>query len=319
MTETILQRVVISGGTGMLGRALARRLSARGCEVLMLVNPSSRRTAGLADLPRVSIAPCDITALPAFTAPDDQPWDAFYHMAWGGTFGATRDDLRAQTANIGYALDAVELAERLGCRVFVGAGSQAEYGRVDGMLRPDTPTHPENGYGVAKLAAGAMTRLRCEQLGLRHEWARILSVYGPFDGARTMVMSTITALLAGETPRLTPCGQLWDYLYCDDAAAALHLMGERGRDGAVYCVGSGQARPLRDYVTVLRDAVDPTLPLDIGALPYNTRQVMHLCADITTLRDDTGFTPEVPFEEGVACTVAWVREQHRPSGDKGRA
>lgn len=304
-----MQRVVITGGTGMLGRALTRDLLSQGCQVLLLVNPGSARANDLASGPSLTVVPCDIAAFPSLAVPEGPAYDTFFHLGWGGTFGGARDDMAAQAANIRFALDAVDLAARLGCSTFVGAGSQAEYGRADGALMPTTPTNPESGYGIAKLAAGSMTRLRCSQLGLCHRWARILSVYGPHDGARTMVMSTITTLLDGQVPRFTPCGQQWDYLYCDDAAAALRLIGERGRDDAVYCIGSGDACPLSSYVTRIRDAVDPALPLAIGALPYNDRQVMYLRADITALRKDTGFEPLVGFEQGIAETVAWVKDR----------
>lgn len=303
------REVVVSGGTGMLGRALTAQFTAQGTHVTLLVNPASKRLAGLDANPLVSVLPCDIANMAQLEVPAGHTYDAFYHMAWGGTFGDARNNMHAQAANVDHAIDAVELAARMGCGVFVGAGSQAEYGRVEGSLFPDTPTNPENGYGIAKLAAGRMTRIRAQQLRMRHQWVRILSVYGPYDGARTMVMSSINALLDGQVPRFTPCEQLWDYLYCDDAARALLLVGQRGHDGAVYCIGSGQARPLREYVTLLRDAVDPSAALDIGALPYNDRQVMHLCANIDALTAHTGFTPQVPFEEGIARTVAWARRQ----------
>lgn len=306
---TGLKRVVITGATGMLGRALAELLVSRGIEVLLLANPHSTRLNSLVKNPLATIAPCTIDDYPRFEAPNARSWDAFYHLAWAGTFGDARNDMHAQAANIDYALDAVELAHRLGCKAFVGAGSQAEYGRVDGVLRSDTPTSPESGYGIAKLAAGQMTRLRCNQLGMRHVWVRILSVYGPYDGAQTMIMTTIDALLRGERPSLTPCEQQWDYLHQDDAARALMLAGEAGRHGAVYPLGSGQARPLREYVEAIRDAIDPALPLGIGCKPYASRQVMHLEADISALGADTGFAPHVPFSEGIRRIVETARKE----------
>ena len=65
--------------------------------------------------------------------------------------------MELQNNNVKYALQAVKAAKELGCTRFVGAGSQAEYGRVEGTLTPDTPAFPENGYGIAKLCAGQMT------------------------------------------------------------------------------------------------------------------------------------------------------------------
>lgn len=307
-----MKRAVITGATGMLGRALAEQLAADGVEVLLLVNPRSARLRDIVEGPLVTMMPCAIDAYADFVLPDDRSWDVFYHLAWAGTFGGTRNDLDVQVANVRYALDAVDLAHRLGCEAFVGAGSQAEYGRCDEPLRPDTPTRPETGYGIAKLAAGQMTRLRCEQLGLRHVWMRILSVYGPYDGSQTMVSTVIADLLRGERPSLTACEQLWDYLYQDDAARALRLTGERGQHGAVYPLGSGHARPLRDYVEIIRDVIDPALPLGIGEKPYADRQVMHLEADVSALERDTGFAPHTAFPEGVRATVRAVEAAIRP-------
>ena len=59
----------------------------------------------------------------------------------------------------------------------------------------------------------------------------------------------------------------------------------------------------------MRDAIDPALPLGFGQVPYAPNQVMHLEADLTALRQDTGFAPRTPFETGIRETIAWVREE----------
>ena len=123
-----------------------------------------------------------------------------------------------------------------------------------------------------------------------------------------MTISTITKLLRGETPAMTAGEQLWDYLYSDDAAEALYLLALRGRNGAVYPMGSGASRPLREYVGLLRDAVDPSLEINFGAVPYSENQVMQLTADISALTADTGFMPKTDFREGIRKTIEWVRE-----------
>ena len=85
-------------------------------------------------------------------------------------------------------------------------------------------------------------------------------------------------------------------------------MAEKGRDGAVYCFGSGKTRLLREYIEALRDAINPTLPIGFGEREYYPNQVMHLEADITTLQRDTGFYPEYTFEHGIRETIEWYRE-----------
>ena len=59
----------------------------------------------------------------------------------------------------------------------------------------------------------------------------------------------------------------------------------------------------------MRDAVDPSLKIGIGELPYYPNQVMHLEADISNLVEDTGFIPEYSFEEGISETVEWVKRR----------
>lgn len=309
MVQRKICTAVVTGPTGTIGHALCRRLLAEGCTVYAVTHPGSKRADALPRDEHLHVLFCDAadyTALPEQLA---EPVDAFFHLAWAHTIGAGRNDMPAQIANIACTVAAVRAAAQMGCCVFVGAGSQAEYGRVEGLLRPDTPTRPENGYGMAKLCAGQMSRLECERLGLDHVWPRVLSVYGPYDGPSTMISSAIRTLLAGGCPALTEGIQQWDYLYADDAAEAFWRMAVHGRSGAVYPLGSGQALPLRRYMEQLRDAIDPALPLGLGQIPYGPRQVMHLQADLSALRQDTGFEPRTAFADGIRKTIEWIRKE----------
>ncbi|MEI3199215.1 MAG: NAD(P)-dependent oxidoreductase [Lachnospiraceae bacterium] len=302
-------RIVITGATGAVGTALIAEGIRQNVEMLVICRKASKRRQQIPDHPLVKVLELNMEEYETYQPPEgEMPYDVFYHFAWGGTTGDGRNDCEIQEKNIRYALDAAALAKRFGCSAFVGAGSQAEYGRVEGNLNSQTPAFPENGYGMAKLCAGQMTRLYCRQVGMRHVWTRILSIYGPGDGAGSMVMSAIHRLLAGETPAFTKGEQQWDYLYSGDAAKALLLLGEKGHDGGVYCLGSGKARPLADYIGMIRDAIDPRLSVALGAVPYAPGQVMYLCADIAKLKEDTGFAPEVSFEEGIKKTIMWVKE-----------
>ena len=156
-----------------------------------------------------------------------------------------------------------------------------------------------------------MTRSYAHQLGMRHIWMRILSIYGPYDGEQSMVMSTIIRLLHGEVPEFTKGEQMWDYLYSGDAAKAFRLAGEQGVDGKTYVLGSGQAQPLKNYIETIRDVTAPGAELALGAVPYGERQVMYLCADIEELKQDTGYEPDVCFEEGIRRTLKWYQGKVR--------
>ena len=255
------------------------------------------------------MVPCDAAELAALPELIPEKADAFFHFAWTHTIGPGRNDMPAQIENIRYTIAACRAAAQLGCQVFIGAGSQAEYGRVEGVLTAHTPCFPENGYGMAKLCAGQMSRVECQALGMAHIWTRILSVYGPHDGPATMISGTIRKLLHGEKPALTAGIQQWDYLYAGDAADAFYALAVNGQDGKVYPLGSGVARPLRDYIEALRNTIDPALPLGLGEIPYSPLQVMHLQADTSALQADTGWYAATTFEEGIRKTIEWARKE----------
>ena len=302
-----MKKAVITGPTGAVGMALIQCLSDNGIDVVAVVRPGSARADRIKESEHVSVVYCDLKELDRLPSLIEGGADVFYHFAWDGTFGDSRNNMYLQNNNVKYALDAVDAAYELGCKTFIGAGSQAEYGRYEGDLNASVPAFPENGYGIAKLCAGQMTRIACQQKGIRHIWTRILSIYGPYDGDKTMVSSTIIKLMNSEKPSCTKGEQMWDYLYSKDAARAFMMLADGGVDGRVYCLGGGIARPLKDYINLIRDAVGNDVEIGFGDIPYSDKQVMHLCADIKELTKDTGFTPIYTFEQGIGETVGWWR------------
>lgn len=296
MEERKIRSAVVTGPTGAIGTALCRRLLKENIKVYAVVNPASERKCVIPE--GAEKIECDISEYASLTDMIGNA-DAFFHLAWKGTTGEARNDAFMQEANVGYAAEAAETAGRLGCCVFIFAGSQAEYGRAEGKLAPDTPCFPENAYGIAKLCAGSMTELKCRKYNTDYIRMRVLSVYGPNDGASSMIMSTAGKILKGETPALTKGEQEWDYLYSDDAADAFYRCALYGQSGKIYTLGSGCARPLREYVEIMRDSINKDISLGFGEIPYSEKQIMHLEADITELTRDTGFVPEVTFEDGI--------------------
>ena len=124
----------------------------------------------------------------------------------------------------------------------------------------------------------------------------------------SIIPSSIDKFIKKEHAAFTKGEQIWDFLYCDDAAAAFYLIGKNARESKIYPLGSGESRTLADYIPAMRDTVDPDAPLALGELPYNPGQAMYLCADISALTADTGFKPEIGFEKGIEITAAWRRE-----------
>lgn len=315
-----MNRVIITGPTGAIGMALIEYMCDKNVQVIAVVREDSGRKSQIKESDCIAVVECALAQMDklpqlvrmAITQKNwnkDQQIDVFYHFAWDGTFGDCRNDMYLQNRNVQYALEAVDAAAELGCETFIGAGSQAEYGRYEGKLNEKVPTFPENGYGIAKLCAGQMTRIRCAQRGIRHIWTRILSVYGPYDGCKTLVMDMIGKMLKGEKASCTKGEQMWDYLYSKDAAKMMYLLGERGVSGKVYCLGSGETKPLREYINTIRNIVDPDAEIGFGDIDYSAGQVMHLCADIRGLQQDTGFEAVYSFSQGIKETIEWVKKE----------
>ena len=299
-----MKTAVVTGPTGVIGTALVKTLALKDIEVYAVCRPSSKRMHTIVNRPNVHIVQCDLRNLKALPSIIGQSCDMFFHLGWVGTEDPlNRFDMYLQNDNVKHCLDAVFAAKALDCKVFIGAGSQAEYGNKGGIMRPDTFPEPVSGYGMAKLCAGQMTRYLCKQVEIRHVWPRILSVYGKGDGKQTLISTAIRTMLAGKRLSMTLGEQVWDYLYSDDAAEALYAIAKHGKDGAVYVIGSGKTKLLKEYIEIIRAIINPSLVVGYGERPYFKDQVMHLEADITTLTQDTGWKPKTSFEQGIKLLV----------------
>lgn len=300
----MLKTAIITGATGAIGRALISVCIEAGYEVLAIVHRSSTRASELNNIEHCQVLHLDLSEYDnALEEMNKQHitmegYELFFHLAWMAPFGKGRENLPLQLENVKASLAAVSFAKALGCSTFVGAGSQAEYGRVGGKLSPDTPVFPETGYGIAKLCAGQMTRLACEQTGIKHIWTRILSVYGPHDGKQSLISTAINNMMESKETSFSPCDQIWDYIYSEDAARALLLAAQKGEHGGLYVIGSGEAHPLKEYIQKIAEITGYKREIGFGSRPYNNKQVMHLQADITELQK-LGFATKESFEEGI--------------------
>jgi len=303
-----MKNVVVTGPTGAIGVALIKELLDKGEFVTAVIRPGSKRKNNLPSNDNLRIVECDMadySKLPELIA---EPQDVFFHLAWEGTTSEGRNNQELQISNISNSLKAVKAAYAMGSKVFVGIGSQAEYGRVNEKLCSDTKENPVTEYGKAKLICGNRTREYCQEKGIRHIWARVLSVYGPCDWENSLVMSVIKSLLNNNCPSVTKGEQIWDYLYSKDCARALILLSETGIDGKTYVIGSGEEKTLREYIEIIGQNTNPEIKIEYGKKEYAPNQVMYLCADISELKKDTGFEAEIAFEDGIKTTINWVKE-----------
>lgn len=304
-----MNSIVVTGATSMIGVATINAcLNHQVSRIYAVVRPDCTKLYRLPTDDRIRIVYCDAKNYESLPDLIPKKCDVFYHIAWSLTGSARNADLSEQCKNILYTLEAVKAAAVLGCSKFVGAGSQAEYGRLDiEAISPKSPVDPVQPYGIAKYAAGKIALEQATQLGLSCLWVRIFSVYGIYDKPSSMIASSLTKLIKGDVAQYTPAEQRWDYLFSEDAGEAFYLIGKKACGKKVYCLGSGNARPLREYIEQMREAVSENAKVDIGSLPYPENVLMNLCADICSLEEDTGFYPKTDFEEGIKKTIAWMR------------
>ena len=293
-----MKKIIITGATGSIGSSTVKSALAKGYDVTCIVHKGSTRLSNIPQSESVHIVECDVADY--YSLKLDGEFDIFIHLAWEKTYGEKRDDVDIQLNNVKYTLDACRLAKRCGCKAFVGAGSQAEYGVQSTKLSSSMPVQPESGYGIAKYAAGKLALMLCNQLGLKGNWVRIVSVYGPYDGEKTLIKYVINEFKAGRKPSLTNCEQIWDYLYSDDAGDAFVAVGEKGVNGRIYVLGSGKGLLLSDYIKQIRDVINPNAEIGFGEIEYFPHQPMHLVANIVDLSIDTGWKPLISFSEGVS-------------------
>ena len=160
-----MKRAVITGPTGSIGLALINELVSNGVEVVAVVRPGSRRADRIKTSDMVKRVDCDLSELNKLPELIREGADVFYHFGWDGTFGNSRNNMYGQNLNVKYALDAVEAAFALGCDTFIGAGSQAEYGRYEG--RKKTVFKSYGSCGIAArlgLCKWIYTRTTCKIL-----------------------------------------------------------------------------------------------------------------------------------------------------------
>jgi nucleoside-diphosphate-sugar epimerase len=297
---TKMKTIALTGATSMIGIALIKQCIQNNIKIIAFVRPGSSRINRMPASDLITIFECSLEGLADFDVSIvAASVDVFYHLGWDATDKDGRNSCEKQLQNIQHTLSAVSIAKKLGCKKFIGIGSQAEYGNASRPLNGNTPVSPEIAYGVAKYAAGKFAQIECEKLALEYNWIRILSIYGSNDNDDTLIKAFIDNCKNNRSMPLSPCTHIWDYLYEDDAGRALIAVGERGITGKTYCLGSGVGNPLNEYLEIIKNRINPDYKPDYGEIPYTEKSVQYLCADISELTADTGWKPEVLFEEGI--------------------
>lgn len=299
-----MKSAVITGANGFIGRALTEELVRQGVRVLAV----ARTHAELPEDPNIIPIALDLSELSKLPELTGEQWDVFYHLAWAGTSGEGRKDVEVQLFNVGASVEAVRVAKLLGCSRFIGAGTIMEQELLAASTEPQIRPGGGHIYSAAKLAAHQMSRCMAAELGIYHIWAVITNVYGEGESSPRLLNSTLRKIIQEEELSFTSATQNYDFLHVQDAVRALRLLGKWGIPFSEYTIGSGNARPLKEFIEELCKAVAPCKTPLFGTIPFDGVSLSVDAFDTTLLHNDTGFVPEISFADGVRRTMCWIQQ-----------
>lgn len=286
-------KAVITGAAGFAGFSTTRELLERGMEVYAILKPGSAHNARMdllsGSLHRTELELSELDRIPELV-PDG--CDYFFHLAW---FGA-RDDEKIQNLNADYCLSALRSASSVGCKRFIGIGSQAEYGLCDDVITEETVPAPITAYGRAKLSAMERSKQIASELGIEWIWGRIFSLYGDYEPAGRMLPDLIDSILNKKAKHLSSCEQYWDYLHVRDCARAIANLADKGRSGEIYNIANGDYKPLKEFTESVRRLLNKDAVLEYGD---RSDPFVSLKPDVSKLKEHTGWEPLIGFDEGV--------------------
>ncbi len=295
-----MKNVVITGATSFVGVHLINECIKNNCNVFAVVRPNSKNLSRIRKNDLINIIELDQNDIEKLTEKIlETNIDAFYHLSWEGTRVPYRDDSKMQENNYNCAIKAIYTAKKLGCNLFIGTGSQAEYGLCSGKVDENYPKNPNTEYGKYKLKAYEEIKKIAEENNMRYIWIRIFSAYGVLDYENTLIMSCLKKMTNSEPVPMTQCIQKWNYINVEDVAKILFLFITKNCENGAYNVASNDYRQLKKYVEEMKEICNSNSELQFGAIPYNSEGIRNLEPVIDKLINNLDYKFEISFEKGI--------------------
>jgi UDP-glucose 4-epimerase len=291
---------IVTGGAGFIGSHMVDLLLARDYRVRVIDNLAGGRLENLAHLnhdPRLDVTIEDLRMI-APASPIFAGAQYVFHFAGiGDIVPSIEQPTEYMSANVQGTVHALEAARAAGVRKFVYAASSSCYGIATELPTTEgAPIGPEYPYALSKYQGEQAVLHWGHVYHLPVNVIRIFNAYGPRSkttGAYGAVFGVFLAQKLKAKP-FTVVGdgtQRRDFVYVTDLARAFLAAAETERTGEIYNVGAGHPQPVNRLVELLGG--------EVVHVPKRPGEPHCTWADITKIRTQLGWEPQVPFEQGV--------------------
>ncbi len=301
-----MKNVIVAGAGGFIGKNLFRELIKRGYTVTALdIN---------FDEELQSAATCISVQDKSIEEISDELTDqysCFFNLAWLGTSGPLRADYNTQLNNVKLTCDYIRLAAMIHCPRVIYASSINEMETYEYLQSNNI--EPSGGYiyGTGKLAAHLMGETVAFQNGVEFIPVIITNIYGIGEKSARLIYTSILKLLKGEHCSFTEGYQTYDFIYITDAINSIVEVAEKGKSFTRYYIGSGEPKPLREFLLKMRDVVNPDAELGLGDIPFKGINIDYSQFELKQVENDTGYLNKVSFEEGIRETAEYIKKEER--------
>jgi UDP-glucose 4-epimerase len=312
-----MAQYLITGIAGFIGSSLARALVARGERVRGVDNLSTGKPENIAAIrDRIDFREADINNAAAMAEACRGVDFVFHQAAIASVPRSVADPVGTNVANVNGSLNVLLAARDANVRRVIYASSSSLYGDTPTLPKSeDMAPNPISPYAVSKLAAEHYMTAFYRTYGLETVSLRYFNVFGPYQDPTSMYSGVlaifISRMLRGEQPTILGDGeQSRDFTYIDNVVSANLLACAAPAEqvaGKAFNCATGERVTLNHTYSVLQKLIGFEKRPAYG--PQRTGDIKHSLADISLAKQHLGYLPLVNFEQGLAQTVAWYKEQ----------